>query len=65
MTTVGTKERRTPEIAQPTLIPPSARQVLSKDGTATAFDRIGAGTGCDSDRRRALLPRPGPEWEAG
>jgi hypothetical protein len=36
MTTVGTKERRTPEIAQP-------RQVLSMDGTAIAFDRIGAG----------------------
>jgi pimeloyl-ACP methyl ester carboxylesterase len=43
MTTVGTKERRTPEIAQPTPIPPFARQVLSKDGTAIAFDRIGAG----------------------
>ena len=43
MTTVGTKERRTAEIAQPTPIPPFARQVLSKDGTAIAFDRIGAG----------------------
>ena len=43
MTTVGTKERRTPEIAQPTPIPPFARQVLSKDGTAITFDRIGAG----------------------
>jgi len=43
MTTVGTKERRTPEIAQPTPIPPFARKVLSKDGTAIAFDRIGAG----------------------
>ena len=43
MTTVETKERRTPEIAQPTPIPPFARQVLSKDGTAIAFDRIGAG----------------------
>jgi pimeloyl-ACP methyl ester carboxylesterase len=43
MTTVETKERRTPEIAQPTPISPFARQVLSKDGTAIAFDRIGAG----------------------
>jgi pimeloyl-ACP methyl ester carboxylesterase len=43
MTTVKTKERRAPEIAQPTPISPSARQVLSKDGTAIAFDRIGHG----------------------
>jgi hypothetical protein len=43
MTTVGIKERRTPEIAKPTPIPPFAKQVLSKDGTAIAFDRIGAG----------------------
>ena len=43
MTTVETKERRTPEIAQPTPIWPFARQALSKDGTAIAFDRIGAG----------------------
>ncbi|MCU1258670.1 MAG: hydrolase [Bryobacterales bacterium] len=43
MTTVETKERRTSEIAQPNPISPFARQVLSKDGTAIAFDRIGAG----------------------
>jgi pimeloyl-ACP methyl ester carboxylesterase len=43
MTTVGTKERRTPETAQPTPIPLFARRVLSKDGTVIAFDRIGAG----------------------
>lgn len=43
MTTVETIERRTPEIAQPTPISPFARQVLSKDGTAIAFDQIGAG----------------------
>jgi pimeloyl-ACP methyl ester carboxylesterase len=45
MTTVETKERRTPEIAQPTRtrMSPFASQVLSKDGTAIAFDRIGAG----------------------
>jgi pimeloyl-ACP methyl ester carboxylesterase len=43
VTTVETKERRTPEIAQPTPISPFARQVLSKDGTAIAFDRTGHG----------------------
>src|ERR1700730_2847464 len=43
MTTVETKERRTSEIAQPNQISPFARQVLSKDGTAIAFYRIGRG----------------------
>jgi pimeloyl-ACP methyl ester carboxylesterase len=43
MTTVETRERRTPETAQPTPISPFARQALSKDGTAIAFDRIGHG----------------------
>src|SRR5579872_6743462 len=43
MTMVETKERRIPGIAQPTPISPFARHVLSKDGTAIAFDRIGAG----------------------
>jgi len=43
MTTVEAKERQAPEIAQPAPISPFAGRALSKDGTAIAFDRIGAG----------------------
>jgi pimeloyl-ACP methyl ester carboxylesterase len=43
MSTVATKERRAPEMALTAPISPSAGQVLSKDGTTIAFDRIGHG----------------------
>ena len=43
MSTVATQERRAPEIALTAPISPSAGQVLSKDGTTIAFDRIGHG----------------------
>jgi len=43
MTAAEAKERRAPKIAQSPAAYPFVRKVLSKDGTAIAFDRIGNG----------------------
>src|SRR5713226_2092996 len=43
MATAEANERRVPNIAQPSAAYPFAGKVLSKDGTAIAFDRIGNG----------------------
>src|SRR5713101_5017863 len=43
MTAAEAKERRTPKIAQSSAASPFVGKVLSKDGTAIAFDRIGNG----------------------
>src|SRR6266851_7887571 len=43
MTATEAKERRAPKISQSPAANPFVRKVLSKDGTAIAFDRIGNG----------------------
>ncbi len=43
MTAAEGEERRDPKIAQSPAAYPFVRKVLSKDGTAIAFDRIGNG----------------------